>query len=469
MVTEIDITRTPAPPPGPFATLLLALGASLFLGFFTPIPIGLVWWPIGEFFPELHFDRVEASLGLPPDGLFWRLVFGAAAIWMILLTYAAFAVHTTRAPIYGARMGVIAAALRRFRRKLPGLHRGRLWGALNLVAPFLMYAVLLWLGQLSDGRLADIAPPEWRGAFVAALVVAFLGGSAFLIINGARLISGRSSATRYLNSLFLHAAPYLAVIGGVLGGMALGIGWAGLSNGGLLALCLLLGAAIGWFLGRRIDRHNRARAQAMAHQSAKDALWADRRRPILFLRSFKDDTAITNVTGADEPVREDYLDRLEDVLAKIAGQYGPVIAVGQPGMLPKSGAARAYYAGDDWRGAVATWMDQSLFVVMIAGYTKGVRWELDTAIARGHARKLILVFPPDDPHFEARWAWVRDRFASTSTATEMDLVNRHGAVAMHLGQDGALVLLRSNDRVTGNYEAAMGLALYAMFAAPALF
>jgi len=413
MITEIDVTQTPAPPPGPLATMLLAVGASLFIGFFTPIPIGLIWWPIGELFPAFHYDRVETNLGLESGGLFWRLVLGAASLWMIVLTIAAFLIHTTRAPFYGLRMGALAAALRRFRRKLPGVHRGHLWGALNLAAPFAMFALLLWSNRTQDTRLADLAPPEWRDVFVLALVITFFAATAFLIVNGARLISGRSSVARYLTSLFLRAAPYLTFIAGLLGGMALGLAAGGLSNGGLIVLGLLSGAAIGWFLGDRIARHNRARAHAMALQSADDALWADRRRPILFLRSFKDDAALTNVTGADEPVREDYLQRLEDVLADISGRYGPVIAVGQPGVLPRSGAARAYYAGDDWREAVTTWMDQALFVVMIAGYTKGVRWELDTAIARGHARKLILVFPPEDPHFEARWAWVRDRFAAT--------------------------------------------------------
>jgi hypothetical protein len=42
----------------------------------------------------------------------------------------------------------------------------------------------------------------------------------------------------------------------------------------------------------------------------------------------------------------------------------------------------------------STWQDRALLILMIAGWTEGLRWELVTAIAHGHARKLILSSAP---------------------------------------------------------------------------
>jgi hypothetical protein len=247
--------------------------------------------------------------------------------------------------------------------------------------------------------------------------------------------------------------------------MAVGVATSGGGslNGANLVIGLIASAVIGFLAMRWLSARLLDRAEAMALPHAKDALWSDRRRPVLFLRSFKDDASVTSATGAGEPADPEQIERLEDVLAGVAGSYGPLIAVGEPGVLPRSGAARAYYAGDDWREAVKTWMDQALFIVMIAGFTEGVRWELDTAIERGHAEKLVLIFPPNDRNFEARWAWVQDRFGKTAVAAQMREAVRAGAIAVHLDATGQLTVLSSRDPTTAHYKTALALSLYGMF------
>jgi hypothetical protein len=466
MTTRIDVTKAPPPVPGPFASLLLAIGAAVLFGFMMLFPIGFLMWPIAALFPSLGPDRIAAALGLSGDEFVFAILFPISAlVWFAALLAMAIAAHRWRAPVYGIRMGALCAKLRRFRRNLPGaLGRGRVWGALNIAAAFALLFSPVML-RSSGASFADYVPEQWRAQVFAVAVVIVFGGFLFLLLNGARLIAGRSTASRYFTSLFLRAAPFVTFILFLCAGMMLGLVASGPRNldGGRMALCLLGAAVAGFFTMRWLDARLSARAHAMALPHAKDALWSDRRRPVLFLRSFKDDAAIASGTGAREPVDPEQITRLEDVLANVARRYGPLIAVGEPGVLPREGAARAYYDGEDWREAVQAWQDQALFILMIAGWTEGLRWELDTAIARGHARKLILIFPPNDRNFEPRWEWVQDRLGKIDMGAQMRAADRSGALALHLDSQGHLVVLHSADAVTSNYQTALALALYGMF------
>jgi uncharacterized RDD family membrane protein YckC len=116
----------------------------------------------------------------------------------------------------------------------------------------------------------------------------------------------------------------------------------------------------------------------------------DPRAPVLFLRSFQDDEKI-NYQQADGSLFDF---SLESRLATHFSAIGPFIAVGEPkDKLPHLGAIRVQLSDAEWQGSVVGWMDEASLIVVMAGWTKWVSWELEGIVSRGHVGKLVLVFP----------------------------------------------------------------------------
>ncbi len=141
-------------------------------------------------------------------------------------------------------------------------------------------------------------------------------------------------------------------------------------------------AALG--AGILILRHTRPRSA----RGAAQALLADGRRPVLYLRSFADDDTAARVDD-QAPVN---IHSREEQLAGALGVFGPVIAVGRPGEpLPRLGAARFYLPDDDWQPAVLRLMELSQLIVLRLGLSEGLWWEVEQARATQPARKLVLL------------------------------------------------------------------------------
>ncbi|MGW1836058.1 transferase [Streptomyces sp. NPDC002067] len=158
-----------------------------------------------------------------------------------------------------------------------------------------------------------------------------------------------------------------------------------LLTGGLAAL----GAAV------PLLRHTRPRAV----RGAAQALRADGRRPVLYLRSFADDAAAAEVD--DGPYVK--LHSREEQLAGALGAVGPVITVGRPGEpLPRLGAARFYLPLDDWQPAILELMELSRLIVLRLGAGDGLWWEVEQARRTQPARKLVLLASGDQPGTAAR-------------------------------------------------------------------
>jgi hypothetical protein len=95
---------------------------------------------------------------------------------------------------------------------------------------------------------------------------------------------------------------------------------------------------------------------------AEETVANDDRPPIVYLRSFADDDQI----AADE-----------EALAAIMDEAGPFVAVGRPGdTLPPLGASRFYLPGKDWQGFVSQLLDDAALVLIMAGRTEGLGWEI---------------------------------------------------------------------------------------------
>ena len=89
-----------------------------------------------------------------------------------------------------------------------------------------------------------------------------------------------------------------------------------------------------------------------------------------------------------------------------------------------------------------------------------MRWEYETAIANGHARKLVLIFPPNDPNFEARWTWVRTLTGNRAFGAAMDQANREHAIIACTDSSGDLCVMSSRAATADDYRAALALAVY---------
>ena len=132
------------------------------------------------------------------------------------------------------------------------------------------------------------------------------------------------------------------------------------------------------------------RARRYFQVSADSLLAADKRPPILFLRSFADDERQQYVTS-----QRAVLDfSLETRLANHFHRFGPFIAIGSPKeTVPQPGAARVLLSDDEWQSRVLGWMKDANLIIMYCGTTQWVNWELRRVVESGRTTSLILMFP----------------------------------------------------------------------------
>lgn len=121
--------------------------------------------------------------------------------------------------------------------------------------------------------------------------------------------------------------------------------------------------------------------------SADDVLASDPRPPIVYLRSFDDDEEALG---------------LEHSLSDILGDMGPFVAVGRPGdKLPPLGASRSYQRDEDWQPYVAGLLNRAALVIMLAGRTEGLAWELRQCARRLSPERLVVLVPTERESYEA--------------------------------------------------------------------
>ena len=243
--------------------------------------------------------------------------------------------------------------------------------------------------------------------------------------------------------------PWIAIAAAMLT-VAIKAGQAGArgaKSGPEVAIGLGLLAGVTILLARWIIsiRPARRRIRQINAPFAYEVLSNDKRLPIVLLRSFEAERA---VASGLPPFRQ----RIEEVVISAIRPFGPAIAIGAPeDNLPELGAARAYVPGDnEWTHVALDWIKSARLIVMIAGRTPGLMWELERIIEHGLLSKTVIIFPRPritvapageggDPAWllAARMARAVGR-AEPLTPTELD-----GAIAMFPDRDGHLALLRS--------------------------
>jgi hypothetical protein len=114
--------------------------------------------------------------------------------------------------------------------------------------------------------------------------------------------------------------------------------------------------------------------------TADEILARDTRSPVLYLRSFANETKI----GEEERA-----------LAQMLEGVGPV-CIGRPGELaPRLGAHRLYVENSHWQPLVSRLLSRASFVFVLAGSTPGLGWEIKEAINRLRFSQLVLLIPND--------------------------------------------------------------------------
>jgi hypothetical protein len=156
-------------------------------------------------------------------------------------------------------------------------------------------------------------------------------------------------------------------------------------------------------------------ARAQAQSGTRAVLQADDRRPILYLRSFEDDTVkLRSIVSARIPFLELFsvrgADPFEETLAWELSTYGPVIAIARPGgSIASLGAAREFLPDETWKDEVADRMAAASAIVLTIGQTEGLGWEVRRVVEGGYLSKAVFIFPPVSVDaLTRRWEFTAD-------------------------------------------------------------
>lgn len=132
----------------------------------------------------------------------------------------------------------------------------------------------------------------------------------------------------------------------------------------------------------------------------------------------------------------------EQVLEFSTRKLGPLVAIGQPNTPPVLGAYNVF-VGDEWMDVVAQLAARAQLVVLVAGSTPGLLWEVDFMLAKLSPDR-CLIFVPQGTH---RWWWP---FVAKGSRTAVWESFRHRAgnsfpVALPARLGGAACLAFSSD------------------------
>jgi TM2 domain-containing membrane protein YozV len=242
-----------------------------------------------------------------------------------------------------------------------------------------------WLAAASRNEIALAAGLVYAG------VNLFAGGLIVLLA----ALQGRSLAERHVRAGMLKK---LAGVNLLIPAVAFAVTSDGMLESTLEDPVIAVPALVAFVVVARLGMRTLRAGWKYDAQPAADVLREDSRPPVLYLRSFRDDsellvtssntasariTAALNYTVAFNPEQE---------LALILDGVGPVVAIGRPGEpLPELGAAREYVADDRWRDTVDSYMRRASLVVIRAGATDSLWWEIERTLEQVPPQKVVIV------------------------------------------------------------------------------
>jgi uncharacterized RDD family membrane protein YckC len=225
----------------------------------------------------------------------------------------------------------------------------------------------LWVVLAAAGLGAGMA---------ATFVMVALGGVT------RRLLQLSKGLRRTVGVLIVPVAITLGVTG-VAAGMAVR---GSAPDDGLLMAYALLSVPAGIGLFRLAKRFLAA--------TIDERLARDPRPPVLYLRSFVSDTEAARIK-LNIPLQVPmHFATEEEQLAMVLTQFGPPVAVGRPGeWLPRGGATRVEMDSDGWKQGVSDLASRARLVVVRAGVTAGLAWEVEMCVREVPRDRLVLLLP----------------------------------------------------------------------------
>ena len=320
------------------------------------------------------------------------------------------------------------------------------WRGAGVAAASLVVGLVfshLWLRH-EHRLLGPTAPPRAfrvprpAGAVMGIVAFAVLGFGVGFLFKGARyLILGTTLAQlRWANLLGMTPRDV-----GIL-----------FAFGGLVVA--MIGAVL-WRIARAFGR-------ARVHE----VLAADPRPPVLYLRSFADDSVpLPIIASARRPLFELFsvrgADPFEECVAWELDSYGPVVAVGRPGgRLASLGAAREHLSNDTWHDEIEGRMRDAGWIALAPGDTDGLAWELEAIVSGGHLSKTIFVFPPLAPaELDRRWAHTSRVLRAAGAIVDELPAPCSLAHTLQLGGDDAVRVTWASTRDEATYRTAVDRAL----------
>lgn len=206
-----------------------------------------------------------------------------------------------------------------------------------------------------------------------------------------------------------------------------------------------------WRVGRRLNLRRR-----------NEIILRDK-PPVLLLRSFTDDVAgIPSNMLIQRLFRR--RKRLEEMIGEQLTTAGPFVAIGKPGeRLPQLGASRLYVGDSEWQAVVQSYIARSDLIIVIAGKTHWVQWELANVLRQGRIAGLLIVFPriTEADRIE-RWQNLKPAFCDTSWSAAMERADIAYALAVFIAADRGIVVVKSRKANESDYETALRVATYLM-------
>jgi len=166
----------------------------------------------------------------------------------------------------------------------------------------------------------------------------------------------------------------LIIVGGLI---YLALGGVDENPSALLAIPLIVGGILVHYRGRQ----HAARAKAVA----PDTRLRDSQPKVLYLRSFQTDPSTAYQQLAAGWTTE------EEELKSVLQPFGEMVAIGQPGeRLPVPGATRMYANQSEWKRVVLASMQSAPLVVLRAGSSPGLLWEMEQAVRTLQPERLLV-------------------------------------------------------------------------------
>jgi hypothetical protein len=133
-----------------------------------------------------------------------------------------------------------------------------------------------------------------------------------------------------------------------------------------------------------------ARAKRFDACAAAQIQEEDKRPAVVYLRSFDADRRSAGRIG----IAGFHLNTEEGELAEIVKPIGPFVTIGRPGEeLPWFGAARVYVGEGSWHKRVRDLLKSAPLVILRAGLTPGLTWEVGECAKWVKPQRLLVLIP----------------------------------------------------------------------------